>query len=128
MAQANEFYKGIREALLGGVEALHKGEPLTRREAVVVSSPPQMTPEEVIRLRRRRLKVSQHVFARLLNVAPATVQAWEQGRNVATGATLRLLRLAEKQPSILLDMVSVRPIATRAGRRPRRLRPSVHAR
>ena len=105
MARRNEFYEGIRDAMLDGIESLKQGKTLTRREVSVVPLPNRMTGREVHLLRVRKLRVSQHVFAHLLNVAPATVQAWEQGRNRPTGATLRLLRLAEKDPTILSRLV-----------------------
>jgi len=82
-----------------------------------------MTGSEVLALRRRKLGVSQYVFARLLNVSPATVQAWEQGRNAVAGATLRLLRLAEKDPSIFSRLVDAcRASPARRAARPRALR------
>jgi len=105
MARQNRFYEGIRDALVEGIDALRQGRELTRREVAVVPAPCPMKTAELIALRKGRLGVSQHIFAGLLNVAPATVQAWEQGRNTPAGATLRLLRLAESSPSMLTKMM-----------------------
>jgi hypothetical protein len=41
----------------------------------------------------------------LINVASQTVQAWEQGRNLPTSATLRLLQLSEENPDFLLGTI-----------------------
>jgi putative transcriptional regulator len=105
MARRNKFYEGIRDALVEGIDALRHGRELTRREVAVVPAPCPMKADELIALRKERMGVSQHIFAGLLNVAPATVQAWEQGRNTPAGATLRLLRLAESSPSMLTKMM-----------------------
>jgi putative transcriptional regulator len=70
------------------------------RTTVLIKTEP-MTKEEVKAL-REKLKVSQAVFANYLNVSPKSVQAWEQGISKPTGAALRLLRIARKNPDILV--------------------------
>ncbi len=42
---------------------------------------------------RVTVKVSQVVFAKLLNISPETVRKWEQGDRHPTGASLKLLNL-----------------------------------
>ena len=69
-----------------------------------VALPPRvcrMLPEEVRQI-RRRLKVSQAVFARLLNVPVVTEASWEVGRRNPSGAALRLLQIARKEPEVLM--------------------------
>ena len=61
----------------------------------------QIRPEEV-RMIRRKLRVSQAVFARLLNVPVVTEASWEVGRRNPSGAALRLLQIAKKEPEVLL--------------------------
>jgi putative transcriptional regulator len=102
-AKRNEFHAIGRDAMLGMLEALEKGRPLTRREVILPDPPAQVTPREMVRLRVRTFRVSQQVFARLLNVSPKTVQGWEQGRNSPVGATLRLLRVAQRHPQVLVQ-------------------------
>ncbi|MEI6150469.1 MAG: transcriptional regulator [bacterium] len=58
-------------------------------------------PEEV-RAIRRKMKVSQAVFARLLNVPVVTEASWEVGRRHPSGAALRLLQIAKEAPEALL--------------------------
>ena len=50
---------------------------------------------------RARLKVSQPVFAAMLNVPTVTAVSWEKGRRQPSGAALRLLEIARKRPEIL---------------------------
>lgn len=51
---------------------------------------------------RSDLKLSQPVFAQLLNVSAETIKAWEQGKRVPDGAAVRLLEVAEDHPEVLL--------------------------
>jgi putative transcriptional regulator len=51
---------------------------------------------------RSALKLSQPVFAQLLNVSSETIKAWEQGKRVPDGAAVRLLEVAEDHPEVLL--------------------------
>ena len=59
----------------------------------------RIRPEEVRKI-RLKLKVSQAVFARLLNVPVVTEASWEVGRRNPSGAALRLLQIAKKEPEI----------------------------
>jgi putative transcriptional regulator len=61
----------------------------------------QIQPGEVRKI-RLKLKVSQAVFARLLNVPVVTEASWEVGRRNPSGAALRLLQIAKKEPEVLL--------------------------
>ena len=62
----------------------------------------RLAPEEV-RAIRHRLNMSQEVFARLLNVPVVTEASWEAGRRNPSGAALRLLQIAKKEPTVLLS-------------------------
>lgn len=73
------------------------------RTTVLIKTEP-MSKDEVKEL-REKLKASQSVFANYLNVSPKSVQAWEQGIGKPTGAALRLLRIAQKNPAILAAAV-----------------------
>jgi putative transcriptional regulator len=64
--------------------------------------PKPMKPAE-IRALRNTLNASQALFARLLNVSSNAVESWEQGIREPRQATLKLLHVARKNPSVLLD-------------------------
>jgi putative transcriptional regulator len=55
---------------------------------------------------RSRLRVSQKVFARMLNVPLVTEVSWEKGRGNPSGAALRLLQIARNEPKALLEAAS----------------------
>jgi putative transcriptional regulator len=62
---------------------------------------PVLTPAQV-RAVRNKLKVSQNVFAAMLNVPPVTAVSWEKGRRSPSGAALRLLEIARKHSDLLV--------------------------
>jgi putative transcriptional regulator len=101
--------KAIRfdaEALVGSVEAVRDsvaGRRKIRLRTAALKLPPpapEITAAEIAIL-RARLKVSQPVFAALLNVATVTAVSWEKGRRKPSGAALRLLQIAREHPDIL---------------------------
>ncbi len=48
--------------------------------------------------------LSQRKFAQLLGVSVRTLQEWEQGRRVPSGAARTLLRIAAKNTRAILDV------------------------
>ncbi len=50
---------------------------------------------------REKIKLSQSVFAKVLNVSSSSVRQWEQGKRTPTGSTKVLLELLKKNPTIL---------------------------
>ena len=73
---------------------------LTLRTTTLPKPAPAVTPRDVQRI-RARLKVSQPVFAAMLNVPTVTAVSWEKGRRQPSGAALRLLEIARKRPEVL---------------------------
>jgi len=59
-----------------------------------------------VRKIRKRLKLSQAGFAVLIRTSKRTIQDWEQGRRQPTGPARTLLKLAEKRPDVILEMLS----------------------
>ena len=53
---------------------------------------------------REKTGLSQARFAVLLGVSVRTLQDWEQGRRVPSGAARTLLVVANKNPRVLLDV------------------------
>lgn len=58
--------------------------------------------EEIAEI-RKRMNISQAVFADLLNVPKATAISWERGLRSPSGAALRLLQIAKERPEALLE-------------------------
>lgn len=53
---------------------------------------------------RSRTGLSQSRFAALLGVSVRTLQDWEQGRRMPSGAARTLLLIAHKNPAALLEV------------------------
>jgi putative transcriptional regulator len=51
---------------------------------------------------RKRLGLSQADFAAVMGIGKATLQSWEQGRRIPTGPAFVLLRVAERDPKVVL--------------------------
>ena len=80
--------------------------PLTARKTT--ASPAPHFDAAHIKHVRAKLKLSQPVFAKALNVSSGTVRAWEQGVTTPSGPALRLLEIAEREPRVVLGAVHAR--------------------
>jgi putative transcriptional regulator len=71
---------------------------VTLREFDHLCLPPvePLKPAQIKRIREHS-RVSQAVFARLLNTSVSTVQKWEIGQKKPTGTALKLLHLVHKR-------------------------------
>ena len=91
----------ILEAVHETAKGLHKVgvmDQLTMREFDRLCLPPveALQPEQIKHIRETS-RVSQAVFARLLNTSLSTVQKWEIGQKKPTGTALKLLHLVQKR-------------------------------
>ena len=50
---------------------------------------------------RKKMNLSQMVFAKLLNVSLSSIRQWEQGVRTPSGSTMVLLELLQKDPTVL---------------------------
>ena len=87
---------GLEDAI-----AYHQGERQLTVRDIELNPPAPMGAKEVVAI-RARLRVSQAAFARILNVSPRTVQAWETNARKPSDAALKLLTVAKKHPEALL--------------------------
>ena len=91
----------ILEAVHDTAKGLHKAgvmDQVTLREFDRLCLPPveSLKPEQIKQIRERS-RVSQAVFAALLNTSVSTVQKWEIGQKKPTGTALKLLHLVQKK-------------------------------
>lgn len=97
----------ILEVVHETAKGLHKAgvmDQVTMREFDRLCLPPiePLEPEQIRQI-RDAARVSQAVFARLLNTSLSTVQKWEIGQKRPTGTALKLLHLVQKRG---LDVVA----------------------
>ncbi len=96
--------KVLAEALKASLQeaiAFHRGKVTLRTHRWRFKPAPEFSPRDIQRL-RGRLRMSQGVLAAALNVSPATVQSWEQGRRQPEGPARRLLEILTRDPQSLL--------------------------
>ena len=62
---------------------------------------------EFVKNLRRKLDMSQSVFAAVLGVTKKTIEKWEQGVNPIKGCSARLLYLIYNNESIIRDLYNV---------------------
>ena len=91
----------ILEAVRETAKGLHAAgvmDQVTLREFDRLCLPPveALQPKDIKNI-REKLRVSQAVFAALLNTSVSTVQKWEIGQKRPTGTALKLLHLVQKR-------------------------------
>ena len=99
------FAESLRQGLKEGIK-FAKGE-LTLRTVKVPSPPAAIAAKEVIAL-REKARMSQTVFARVLNVSTKTVQSWEQGQRRPSHAALRMLQVFRSKPQLVCEVAGVK--------------------
>jgi putative transcriptional regulator len=90
------------EGALKGVLLYEEGERVDLRVTELPPPPRAFGPREIRKI-RLSLNASQIRFARFLNVSANTVESWEQGTRQPQHAALKLLAIARKRPSVLLE-------------------------
>jgi putative transcriptional regulator len=101
--QKPSAFEKIRAGLEDAI-AYRRGKRLLTVREVQLAPPAAMRSKDIIAL-RTQLGVSQGAFARLLNVSPRTVQAWESSLRTPSDAALKLLHIARRHPEVLLEGV-----------------------
>jgi len=86
------------QATANGLPKAGLMDQMTLREFDVLCLPPvaPLAPVQIKRI-REEARVSQAVFARLLNTSLSTVQKWEIGQKRPTGTALKLLHLVQRR-------------------------------
>lgn len=91
----------MKGGLLDLAEAMSSYGVMSKRSLAKVrtlaNQPPSYSPEQVVRIRKEVARMSQDVFATVLNVSKSTLQKWEapgSGKH-PSGAAAKLLQLVE---------------------------------
>jgi len=95
-----ELFEDLKQSLQ---EMVEHSEGKRELRTTTLPRPPKKLSAAEIAMLRGEINVSQAVFARYLNVSVKSVQAWEQGTGRPSGAALKLLSIASKNPKVLLS-------------------------
>jgi putative transcriptional regulator len=82
---------------MGALEASRLGKRTLRTHAVVFRPAPEVTPDDLIRV-RERLNLSRGVFAAYLRTNVRTLENWEQGRARPNAQAALLIHLVKRYP------------------------------
>lgn len=79
---------------------------ITRRDGTIEKD--ELIPAEQAQVAAARAAtgLSQTAFAKLLGVSVRTLQEWEQGRKVPSGAAATLLKVAARHPEVLQELAA----------------------
>ena len=99
----------IRKGLEEGIRHLRGEITLRTTTLELPDAPPEIDAETLVAIRDQS-KMSQAVFARLLNVSPKTVQSWEQGVRTPSHASRRLIQIYSEHPETVCRSVGISPI------------------
>jgi len=79
---------------------------ITRRDGTIEKD--EIIPAEKVQVATARAAtgLSQAAFAKLLGVSVRTLQEWEQGRKIPSGAAATLLKVASRHPEVLQELAA----------------------
>jgi putative transcriptional regulator len=95
--------------LVEGMNALaeaREGKRTLRTHRVEFKPPPEVTPDELVRV-RTRLRLSRGLFATFLRTNPRTLENWEQGRARPNAQAALLISLVKKFPDMVERLANV---------------------
>ncbi len=108
-APKRTFRRDLFGELSEGVAALaeaRQGKRTLRSHTVEYKPAPEVTPEELIRL-RERLKISRALFAVYLRTNVRTLENWEQGRARPNAQAALLINLVERYPDTIERLAAI---------------------
>lgn len=79
---------------------------ITRRDGTIEKDEIIPAEQAQVAAARAATGLSQAAFAKLLGVSVRTLQEWEQGRKVPSGAAATLLRVAARHPEVLQELAA----------------------
>jgi len=91
----SKLFKGLKKGLEEAL-AYTEGKITLKSEIIEIPEPPLTYKAKDIRKIREKGPYSQGIFAKILNVSPKTVQAWESGDRSPSHSALRLLEIVDK--------------------------------
>lgn len=101
--------RDVFQELVEGMSALadaRKGKRTLRTHAVTFKPAPELTPRELVAV-RRRLKLSRALFAACLRTNVRTLENWEQGRARPNAQAALLIKLVKRYPDTVQRLATL---------------------
>jgi putative transcriptional regulator len=102
---ARDLFAELSEGMEALADAKH-GKRTLRTHVVEFKPAPKLTPEELIRV-RKRLKISRALFAVYLRTNVRTLENWEQGRAKPNAQAALLINLVKRYPDTVQRLASI---------------------
>ena len=104
-AQTRDVFQELVEGMTALAEA-RKGKRTLRTHAVTFRPAPEVTPRELMAV-RRRLKLSGALFAACLRTNVRTLENWEQGRARPNAQAALLINLVKRYPDTVQRLSTI---------------------
>ena len=104
-APRRDFFAELSEGL-AALAAAREGKRTLRTHAVTFKPPPDVSPSELVRV-RKQLHLSSALFATCLRTNPRTLENWEQGRAKPNAQAALLIGLVRKYPDMVARLAAV---------------------
>jgi putative transcriptional regulator len=100
-----DLFEELREGMTALAEA-RQGKRTLRTHAVEFKPAPEVTPAELVRV-RKRLKLSRALFAVYLRTNVRTLENWEQGRAKPNAQAALLINLVKRYPDTVERLATI---------------------
>lgn len=91
---------------MSALEAARRGKRTLRTHALAFKPAPELTPNELVRL-RERLNLSRGLFAAYLRTNVRTLENWEQGRARPNAQAALLIHLVKRYPDTVERLAAI---------------------
>ena len=104
-APTRDVFQEIVEGMTALADA-RQGKRTLRTHSVAVKPAPQLTPRQLMAV-RRRLKLSRALFAACLRTNVRTLENWEQGRARPNAQAALLINLVKRYPDTVERLAAI---------------------
>jgi putative transcriptional regulator len=104
-AHKRDLFAELSEGMTALAEA-REGKRTLRTHAVKFKAAPELTPQELVRV-RQHLKISRGLFAAYLRTNVRTLENWEQGRAKPNAQAVLLINLVKRFPDTVERLAAI---------------------
>ncbi|HEV2332290.1 MAG TPA: transcriptional regulator [Gammaproteobacteria bacterium] len=104
-ASKRDLFKEVGEGMTALAES-RKGKRTLRTHTLAYKPAPEVTPQELVRV-RRHLQISRAVFAIYLRTNVRTLENWEQGRAKPNAQAALLINLVKRYPDTVDRLAAI---------------------
>jgi putative transcriptional regulator len=104
-AVKRDLFTELNEGIAALAEA-RQGKRTLRTHAIEYIPAPDLTPEQLIRV-RKELKISRALFAAYLRTNVRTLENWEQGRAKPNAQAALLIHLVKRYPDTVRRLATI---------------------